>query len=268
MDDKAKVSIGITAAKEQTPLLMHMEYQVTLPDHDFHVGSIHKLIPSVIGDTKVVKSKDLTKDAVSYSGPTCIAIRSTKHSGSLAFQHLHDMNKVRSLPELTDSFHDKSSKEKKLMVVTADRDPDENPRYTNTINCATDYFNEHDLDAYFVATIAPGRNAFNRVERRISNLSKELSGVILPHDHFGTHLDNNNNIVDKELELKNFEHAGKILAELWSKLVINNHPVVAEFVGEEPSEHRILFLDKIFHRTKFLSPLKNFVTFVRHFFVR
>ena len=27
----------------------------------------------------------------------------------------------------------------------------------------------------------------------MSNLGKELSGVILPHDHFGTHLDNNNN---------------------------------------------------------------------------
>ena len=47
MDDKAKVPIGITAGKKQTPLFMHMEYQVTLPDHDFVVDSKHKLIPSV-----------------------------------------------------------------------------------------------------------------------------------------------------------------------------------------------------------------------------
>ena len=67
MDDKAKVSIVITAAKKQTPLFKHMEYQVTLRDHDFVVGSKHKLIPSVIGDMKVVKSKDLTNDAVTYS---------------------------------------------------------------------------------------------------------------------------------------------------------------------------------------------------------
>ena len=39
--------IGITAAKKQFPLLMHMEYQVTLPDHDYVVGSKHKLIPFV-----------------------------------------------------------------------------------------------------------------------------------------------------------------------------------------------------------------------------
>ena len=84
MDDKAKVPKGITAAKKQTPLLMHMEYQVTLPHHDFVVGSKHKLIPSVIGDMKVVKSKDLTNDGGTYSGPTYIALRSAKHSGSSA----------------------------------------------------------------------------------------------------------------------------------------------------------------------------------------
>ena len=33
------------------------------------------------------------------------------------------------------------------MIVTVDGGPDENPRYTNTINCAIDYFNEHDPDA-------------------------------------------------------------------------------------------------------------------------
>ena len=43
----------------------------------------------------------------------------------------------------------------------------------------------------------------------MSNLSKELSGVILPHDHFGNHLDHNNNTIDEELELQNFEYAGE-----------------------------------------------------------
>ena len=78
----------------------------------------------------------------------------------------------------------------------------------------------------------------------MSNLSKELNGVILPHDHFGTHLDNNNNFVDEELELKNFEHAGEFLAKFWSKLVINGHPVVAEFVREEPSDITITNLEE------------------------
>ena len=118
IDDKAKVLIGITAAKKQTPLIMHMDYQVTLPDHEFVAGSKHKLIPSVIGGTEVVKSKYLTNDAASYSVPTYIAIRSAEHSGSSAFQHLRHMNKVRSLPKFTDSFQDKSFKETKVMIVT------------------------------------------------------------------------------------------------------------------------------------------------------
>ena len=45
-DDKAKVPIELTAANKQAPMLMHMEYQVTLPDHDFVVAPKHKLIPS------------------------------------------------------------------------------------------------------------------------------------------------------------------------------------------------------------------------------
>ena len=62
--------------------------------------------------------------------------------------------------------------------------------------------------------------------RRMSNLSRDLNGVILRDDHFGTHLDNNNNNVDEELEFKNFVHAGEILAKLWSKLLINDDLVV------------------------------------------
>ena len=97
---------------------MHMEYQIISPDHDFIVGSRHKLIPSVIGDMEVAKRKFLTNDAASYSGSTYIAITSAKHSAFLAFHYLRDMDQVRTLPEFTDSFQDKSSKEKKVMIVS------------------------------------------------------------------------------------------------------------------------------------------------------
>ena len=80
------------------------------------------------------------------------------------------------------------------MIVTVYGGPDEKPRYSNTINCAVEYFCEHNLGAHFVATNAPERSVSNRVRRRVSNLSKKLSGVIFPHDHFGTHLDHNNNM--------------------------------------------------------------------------
>ena len=155
-DDKAKVPIGLTAAKKQAPMIMHMEYQVTLPDHDFVVAPEHKLIPSVIGDMKVVKSKDLSNDAVTYSGATYIGIRSAKHSGSSAFSHLQDMRRIRSPPEFRSSFQNDRQQEKKVMIISVDGGPDENPRYESTIKSALGYFIESDLDALFIVTNAPG----------------------------------------------------------------------------------------------------------------
>lgn len=58
---------------------MDMEYQVILPDHDIVVASQHKLIPLVTGDMMVLKSRDLTNDAVTYSAATYIGIRSAEH---------------------------------------------------------------------------------------------------------------------------------------------------------------------------------------------
>ena len=182
---------------------------------------------------KLVKSKDLRNDAVTYSGATYIGIRSAKHSASSAFVHFQDMMRVRFLPEFATSFQTDRHKEKKVMIVTVDGGPDENPRYEKTINCSIKYFVENGLDAFFLATNAPGRSTFNRVERRMVKLSKELSGVILEHDKFGRHLDAKGVTVDKDLELKNFDYAGRTLAEIWSGLVIDGNPVVAEFIEDD-----------------------------------
>ena len=165
-----------------------MEYQVALPDHDFVVASKHKFIPSVTGDMKLAKSKDLTNDAVTYSGATYIGIRSAKHSASSAFAHFQDMVRVRSLPDFAMSSQTDRHEEKKIIFVTIDGGPDENPRYEKTINCSIKYFVENGLDAFFLATNASVRSSFNHVQRRMVKLSKELSGIILEHGKFGSHL--------------------------------------------------------------------------------
>ena len=100
------------------------------------------------------------------------------------------MKRIRSLDIFDGSFKN-NGEAKPFMIVTVDGDPDENPRYAKTIECAIDYFLSQDLDAFFLATNAPGRSAFNRVERRMVKFSKELSGVVLPHDNFGSHLNTN-----------------------------------------------------------------------------
>ena len=45
-------------------------------------------------------------------------------------------------------------------------------------------------------------------------LGRELSGLIRPHDHYGSHLDKTGNTVDPQLEKKNFDFAGKALADV------------------------------------------------------
>ena len=208
-DAKAKIPIGLTTASKQAPMFMHMEYQVTLPDHDFVVASKHMFIPSVIGDMKLAKSKDLANDAFTYSGATYIGIRSAKHSASSAFTHFQDMVRVRSLSEFAMSFQTSRHEEKKVIFVTVDGGPDENLRYEKTINCSIKYFLENGLDAFFLATNSGGCSVFTRVELRMVKLSKKLSGVILEHHKSGSHLDAKIVTVDKDLTLKNFEYAGR-----------------------------------------------------------
>ena len=75
------------------------------------------------------------------------------------------------------------------------------------------------MDAIYIATNTPGRSAFNRVERKMAPLSRKLAGVVLKHDNFGSHLDSSNQTSDLELEKRNFESAGIVLANIWSQLV-------------------------------------------------
>ena len=68
-------------------------------------------------------------------------------------------------------------------IFTIDGGPDENPRYQEVIRVEIHHFLWYDFDALFIATNATGKSAFNRVERKMVPLSKELTGLILPHDH-------------------------------------------------------------------------------------
>ena len=235
-DDKSRVPIGLAAAKAQSPLLMHVEYRISLPDHDWVVAAQHKLIPSVYAGIVIGENGMGNCEAVTYSGPTFIAIRSGKHSSSTAYSHGFDFDTLLQLPEFSSMVKNPDDGSvKPIFIFTVDGGPDENPRYQKVIDVAIHHFNSYNLDAIYIATNAPGRSAFNRVERRMAPLSKELSGVILPHETYGSHLDNKGKTVDPEMEKKNFEAAGKVLSEIWSKVVIDQHPVVATYVDPNGS---------------------------------
>lgn len=236
-DDKSRVPIGLTAANKQAPLLMHVEYKVTLPDHDWVVAPQHKLIPSVYAGIVIKENCLDSKVAVTYSGPTFVAIRSGKHSSSTALSHANDIETLLSMPEFDQYCRvGAGGQAKPVFMFSVDGGPDENPRYEKVIRVAIHHFVKQNLDACLIATNAPGRSAFNRVERRMAPLSKELTGVILPHDTFGTHLDSQGRTIDVELEKENFKKAGESLADIWNGLVIDKHPVCAKYISPEHSE--------------------------------
>ena len=81
------------------------------------------------------------------------------------------MKRIRSLDKFTDSFDNDTGESKPVMTVTVDGRPDENPRYTKTIEWAIDYFTTKDLDEFSLATNAPGRSACNRIERGMVKFS-------------------------------------------------------------------------------------------------
>ena len=53
-DDKVRVPIGLPVSRKQDVMLMHLEYEVSLPDHDFPIRKQRKLIPSVYASCKLL----------------------------------------------------------------------------------------------------------------------------------------------------------------------------------------------------------------------
>lgn len=229
-DDKAKVPLGLPAANKQSTIVMNMEYQVKLPDHDFVISAGHKLTPSVIAGLKIEPNK--LSSAVTSSGPTYIAIRSGKHDSSVAATHCSDLRHLyEEIEPFRSILYRDNGTTKPVLVILVDGGPDENPRYKETIKFACANFIHLQLDALYIATQAPGRSAFNPVERRMAPLSRFLAGIILPHDTFGSHLNSQAKTIDEELEKKNFKMAGETLAEVWNEAVIDSFPVIAEWRG-------------------------------------
>ncbi|CAF4412548.1 unnamed protein product [Rotaria sp. Silwood2] len=225
-DDKCKVPLGLPAAKIQAPMLMHLDYRIRLPDHDWIVAPRHQLTPSVYAACLLCEDGDL-----GYSGPTYIAIRSAKHDLSSAESHALDFDRLVCLKEFEEVSRDETGQVKPILITTVDGGPDENPRFPKTLVASIKKFKKYNLDALFILTHAPGQSAYNIVERRMAPLSHDLAGLILPHDHFGSHLNESGGTVNVDLEKLNFRKAGQILAGRWNQSVIDGFPCIAEYIN-------------------------------------
>ena len=155
--DKTRIPLGITAANKQAPILMHMEYRVSLPEHDWVIAERHKLIPSVYAGIVIAPKMAGQSKAIGYYGPTFIAIRSGKHSSSTANTHAQDFETILKLKDFEDLVKTEEGFIKPVIILMVDGGPDENPRYQKVISFAIDHFKKHDLDGIFIACNAPGK---------------------------------------------------------------------------------------------------------------
>ncbi|CAG8750725.1 10790_t:CDS:2, partial [Gigaspora rosea] len=69
--------------------------------------------------------------------------------------------------------------------------------------------------------------ASNTVERQMAPLSHDLARIILSHNTFGSHLDEQLKTANDELEKHNFKAAGEILASVWENTIIDKRHTIA-----------------------------------------
>jgi hypothetical protein len=159
--------------------------------------------------------------------------------------------------------YDHLGRVKPIVIISVDTNGSENNTcYSKTLASAIDKFKKYNLDALVIVNQAPGQALFNVVERRLAPMSQDLAGLILPYDHFGRHLNANGVTEHAELEKENFKLTGDVLAEVWSMNVLDEYPVIAEYIKPLPmiDEHlkmadSTLALDSIIDRYVYLSRL-------------
>ena len=228
-DDKATCPMGIPAATKQGKVLMHLDYKLKLPDHQYVVASRHKLKPSVYALCVIDPSLVGFPDAVQYTGPTAIRIRSCKHDKSTSRTHLRDLKLLLSGIDCGTEWRklvvSSDGKTRPVVILRPDGGPDQNPRHQKNQDALGNLFISQDLDCLIVALYPEGFSAFNPVERRMAPLSRELCGVIFDQQHYGCHLNSKKETTDIELEKRNFAHAGTALADLWNTMPEKNRGI-------------------------------------------
>lgn len=82
------------------------------------------------------------------------------------------------------------------------------PRFLKVHQTLINVFKEKNIDYITAVCNAAGLPAYPFHREQMAPFSKELAGIDLPHDSFGTHWDANGKTVDPEKKLKNFKKAG------------------------------------------------------------
>ncbi|CAG8636032.1 20688_t:CDS:2, partial [Cetraspora pellucida] len=109
-------------------------------------------------------------------------------------------------------------KVKPILVLLVDSSPNENFRHLKYCKL----FLKLNLDYFTIQTYALRQSAYNPVEHSMSTLSGKLAGIVLPIDHFGSHLDSSDNVINnyiygKEVLVEYVNQEANIFSEVSTK---------------------------------------------------
>ncbi|CAF2145043.1 unnamed protein product [Rotaria magnacalcarata] len=243
-DNKASIRIGRSAARGSAPLIMRLDYQISTANSTPIPASVrHQFKPIVYASCILDENGTITN-----AGPTYIAVRSAKHDQTIINCEETDFDRVVKLKEFERTARNHVGEIKPIIIMNVDSiNPMDFTRFRKTLNLSIKKFKKYNLDAFILVTQAPGQTAFNIVERRLALLSHDLSGLVLPDNFFGTHLNISGLTVDAELEKMNFKKTGDVLAEVWNMNMIDGHQVVTEYIDPPASTNDMVrFIDTKF----------------------
>ncbi|CAF3513878.1 unnamed protein product [Rotaria sp. Silwood1] len=185
---------------------------------------------------------------ITNSGPTYISVRSAKHDRINIDCEEIDFDQVVKLKEFERTARNHIGEVKPVIIMNIDSiNPMDYTRFRKTLYLSIKKFKKYNLDAFILITQAPGQTAFNIVERRLALLSHDLSGLVLPDNYFGTHLNISGLTIDAEVEKMNFKKTGEALAEVWNMNMIDRCQVVTEYIDPPTSSDDIVrFIDTKF----------------------
>ncbi|CAG8498792.1 1853_t:CDS:2 [Scutellospora calospora] len=99
------------------------------------------------------------------------------------------------------------------------------------------------------------QSAYNLVEHSMSTLSEKLADIVLPIDHFGSHLNSSSNVIDSELANQNFCYAGERLYNIWQQDYIHRKERAEEVHALLDENNRFLPLATKGRDSHFLNPI-------------
>jgi len=180
---------------------------------------------------------------VTNAGPTYISIRSAKHDRFTLESEDIDFDCVVKLKEFEKTARNHVGTIKPIIVMNVDTlEPKDYTRFPKTLLSAINKFKKYNLDAFFLVSQAPGQASLNVVERRLAALAQDLTGLVLPHDYFGTHLNVSGVTIDTEVEKDNMKRTGDVLAEIWNMDWIDQYAVVAKYIDPPESADEMIRL--------------------------